>query len=144
MSFWSTRAAGTLLRFVRKVAHSATRAIAGEEFSPPDEHVRSYPALLSARWRRGGLPPRVGGWALGKATVAGIALGRTVFLAPGVFPHPELLLHELAHVHQFARVRNFPLRYLWASIRHGYHANRFESEANDFAASQLSRPTSGA
>ena len=37
---------------------------------------------------------------------------------------PELLLHELRHVHQFQADRAFPLRYVWRSLRHGYLRNR--------------------
>ncbi len=89
------------------------------------------------RWRRGGLPPRVGGWCLGQSTVAGITLGRTVYLAPSAALAPELLLHELAHVEQFHRDRSFPLRYVWESLRRGYTHNRYEIEADAFAARLL-------
>ena len=41
-------------------------------------------SLRGARWRRGGLPVRVGGWCLGQATVSAITLWRTIWLAPDV------------------------------------------------------------
>ena len=89
------------------------------------------------RVRRGGLPVRVGGWALGRSTVAAITLWRTVFVASGVALDAELLLHELRHVHQFEASAIFPLHYLWESVRRGYHANRYEADARTYAAAQL-------
>jgi hypothetical protein len=105
----------------------------------PDAVVRRYPELLEARWREGGLPPRVGGICLGRRTVAGITLGRTVFLAAGLAPTPGLLLHELGHVRQFGSSRWFALRYLWESARRGYSANRYERDAQAFADERLRR-----
>ncbi len=119
---------------VRALFKTVRHALIGSAESLPDALLSRHPVLARARWRRGGLPPRVGGWALGQSTVLGIALGRTVFLAPHTQLDVALLLHELAHVHQFERIRNFPLRYLWESLRHGYHANRFEREADAWAA----------
>jgi hypothetical protein len=113
----------------------------GRSITLPASLLARHPELQEARWRRGGLPPRVGGWALGQRTVAGITLGRTVFLAPDAPLAPALLLHELAHVHQFQRDAAFPFRYLWESIRRGYHANRFETEADAYATAQLSLPS---
>ncbi len=114
----------------------------GKPLELPPALVRAYPMLAQARWRRGGLPPRVGGWCLGRSTVSGIALGRTVFLAPHCTLDPWLLLHEFAHVRQFAEVKVFPLRYLWQSLRHGYQANRFEQDANNFATRVLAERSS--
>jgi hypothetical protein len=42
-------------------------------------------------------------------------------------------LHELRHVHQFEAVPGFPIRYAWESLRRGYHHNRFEVDARQFA-----------
>lgn len=56
-----------------------------------------------------------------------------MYLAEHAGVAPALLLHELAHVRQFARVRGFPVRYCWESIRRGYRRNRFEVEADAFA-----------
>ena len=117
--------------------------LAGRPIALPRHLLERHPELAEARWRQGGLPPRFGGWALGQSSVAGITLGRTVFLAPHALLEPHLLLHELAHVHQFARDGAFPVRYLWESIRRGYRRNRFELEADRYAASRLSRPSSG-
>ncbi len=106
--------------------------VGSAETLPPDLLAR-YPELAAARWRRGGLPLRVGGWCLGTSSVAGITLWHTVFLAERVGTPEHLLLHELAHVHQFGRVRGFPARYCWESLRRGYRGNRFEREADAYA-----------
>ena len=116
-----------------------TAALIGRPWSLPADLVGTYPELTAARWRMGGLPPRIGGWFLGRSTVAAITLWRTVFLAPGAAPAPELLLHELAHVHQFAGGATFPLHYLWESLRRGYSMNRFEVAARRFAAERVRR-----
>ena len=111
--------------------------VLGRPVALPSHLLARYPELHDARWRVGGLPPRVGGWFLGRGTVAGITFGRRIWLAPGVPPHPGLLLHELCHVRQFARVRAFPVRYVWESLRRGYRRNRFEVEADAFARAVL-------
>jgi hypothetical protein len=116
---------------------SLANAFVGAPMPLPSELRARYPELDDARWRRGGLPVRIGGWCLGRATVSGITLGRTIWLAPGVPFAPELLLHELRHVHQFASDRAFPLRYVWGSLRHGYTRNPYERDARDFAASRV-------
>lgn len=88
-------------------------------------------------WRRGGIPVYVAGWPIGRRHVAAITLWRTVFLAPGVRLDPELLLHELRHVHQFQASQAFPFLYLWESLRRGYHDNRFEADARAYAARRI-------
>ena len=119
-------------------AASATwRGLAGARMTLPAPLLERYPELGTARWRRGGLFVRIGGWCLGRATVSGITLGRTVWLAPHAPLEPELLLHELRHVHQFAADRAFPLRYVWRSLRHGYLRNPYEADARQFAASRV-------
>jgi hypothetical protein len=112
----------------------------GARFDLPDVLIARFPELAAARWRRGGLALRVGGWCLGRQTVSGITLWRTISLAPGVALDPELLLHELRHVDQFAADQLFPLRYLWGSLRHGYQDNPFEADARAFAANRLGAP----
>jgi hypothetical protein len=109
----------------------------GEPVRLPDGLLARYPELRAARWRRGGLAVRVGGWALGQSTAAAITLWRTVFLAPSTRITAELLLHEVRHIHQFEASRTFPLRYLWESVRRGYRRNRFELDARDYAAARL-------
>jgi len=112
-------------------------ALIGEpEMLTRDLLVR-YPELARIHLRRGGLPPRIGGWALGRATVAAITLRHWVFLAPDVPAHPPLLLHELRHLEQFEDSPLFPFRYLWASLRHGYHDNPFEADARDYSARRV-------
>lgn len=112
-------------------------SLIGRPQSLPAAMLARHPELGGVSFRRGGVPPRVGGWALGQRTVAAITLGRTVFLAPGVALDPALLLHELRHVHQFQSSVTFPIEYLWESVRRGYHRNRFEADARAYAAARL-------
>jgi hypothetical protein len=103
--------------------------VIGHRCALPEALVRAFPELAEARYRRGGLPPRIGGWFLGIRSVAGIALRHTVWLAPDADLTPELLLHELTHVRQWRSVRWFPVRYVWESLRRGYRENRYEIAA---------------
>ncbi len=112
-------------------------ALIGVPAALPPALLDQFPELADARYRRGGLPPRIGGWALGTSSVAGITLWKTVFLAPDIGFPAELLLHELAHVRQFEDVRGFAIRYIWESIRTGYRGNRYEVAARLFAAHRL-------
>jgi len=138
-------AAGTSVRSVSGTFQSLVRAVVGRPIALPPALLARYPELRVVRWRAGGLPLRIGGWCLGRRTVAGITLGRTVFLADAAALAPALLLHELAHVEQFAQDRAFPLRYAWQSLRRGYAHNRYELEADAFAARVLAeRPPSRA
>ena len=105
----------------------------------PADLAERWPELTTVRWRRGGLPPRVGGWCLGTATVQGITLWNTVFLAPGVAWEPALLLHEHRHVEQFAGSKVFPFLYIWESLTRGYASNRFEADADAWAATRFHR-----
>ena len=129
----SARAARHVVALASHAARLVSTAMVGRREALPAELLARYPELTEARWRRGGLALRVGGWCLGQRTVHGITLGRTVHLAPDVGAPPGLLLHELAHVRQFARDRGFPVRYAWESLRRGYHRNRYETEADAFA-----------
>ena len=108
------------------------------ELSP--DLMRRYPELCRARWRRGGLPVRIGGWCLGQSNVSAITFWRTIWLAPGIRLSEELLLHELRHVDQFEASAAFPLLYLWESVRHGYFRNRFEVDARSYAAARVRGP----
>ena len=112
-------------------------ALVGHAVELPPQLAARYPELAAARYRRGGLPLRVGGWALGQPTVAAITLWRTIWLAPGVPLAADLLLHEVRHVQQFDAVLAFPLRYLWESVRRGYHRNRYEADARAYARERL-------
>jgi len=114
-------------------------AIAGKKIALPQELVVRYPELTRARWRRGGLPVRVGGWCLGQKTVAAITLWHIIWLAPGSPFAEELLLHELRHVEQFGASPAFPLLYLWESMTRGYVRNRFEVDARDYASARVRR-----
>src|SRR5450759_809980 len=85
------------------------RALIGERIDVPEDVIRRFPDLAEATYRRGGLPVRLGGWALGTSTAAAITLWRTVFVAPATVLDAELLLHELRHVHQFLEYKAFPV-----------------------------------
>ena len=113
------------------------RALIGERIALPKEMIRQYPDLARATYRRGGLPVRIGGWALGSRTAAAITLWKTIFVAPTTALDPELLLHELRHVHQFLQHWAFPVSYLWQSIRYGYTSNAYEVDARRYAAARL-------
>ncbi len=118
-----------------RIAH----ALVGRPEALPDAIRDEFPELCELKYRRGGLPLRIGGWALGKRTVAAITLGRTIFLAEVTRLEAELLLHEFRHVEQFAERRTFPLRYIWESLRRGYHANCYEADARSYAARRVVR-----
>ena len=117
------------------------RALIGEKIDLPDAMLQNYPDLAQATYRRGGLPVRVAGWALGTTSAAAITLWRTIFVAPRTQLTPGLLLHELRHVHQFLQRRTFPVRYLWQSIRYGYSHNAYEEDARRYAARRLAEIT---
>ena len=121
-----------------RVLRRAWRALVGAPVALPPALVARWPELARARWRRGGLPPRVGGWCLGTDTVGAITLWSTIWLGARTrVDDVELLLHELRHVEQFAKDRTFPLQYLWESVRRGYHQNRFEVDAVRYAARRV-------
>jgi hypothetical protein len=113
------------------------KALIGEKLELPEEMLRQYPDLAQARYRRGGLPVRIGGWSLGTSTAAAITLWRTIFIARNTALDPELLLHELRHVHQFLEDKAFPVSYIWQSIRYGYTRNAYEVDARRYSASRL-------
>jgi hypothetical protein len=99
--------------------------------------VSRFPELATVRWRRGGLPVRVAGLFMGKQAIAAITLWRNVFLAPHAALDPQLLLHELRHVHQFQASLAFPVLYLWETLVHGYWRNRYEADARAYAAARI-------
>jgi len=112
-------------------------AVAGRPIELPADLLERFPELRAVHVRRGGLPARIGGWALGRRSVAAITLWRTVFLSAEASCEAELLLHELCHVHQFQADPAFPLRYLWESLRRGYYRNPFEADARAYARDRL-------
>ena len=124
------------------LAHALAPLI-GRPVELPARLAERYPELARIRLRRGGFPVLMGGWALGRRSVAAITLWRTIFVAPGVSLDAELLLHELRHVHQFEATASFPLRYLWESVRRGYSANRYEADARTYAATQVRTSVTG-
>ena len=112
-------------------------ALIGRPIELPAEILATYPELARARYRRGGLPPRIGGWCLGQRSVAAITLWRTIWLGDTTRFDTDLLLHELRHVDQFEASLAFPLLYLWESLRRGYVQNRFEVDAREYAAARV-------
>jgi len=122
---------------VARVAKGVLDAVIGRADEIPAPLASRYPELRAARWRRGGLFVRIGGWCLGQSSVSGITLWRTIWLAPGVPWSAELLLHEVRHVQQFEASAAFPVLYLWESLRRGYVRNRFEVDARAYAAARL-------
>jgi hypothetical protein len=113
------------------------RALIGEKIDLPAATLEKYPDLAQATYRRGGLPVRIGGWALGASSAVAITLWRTIFVAPRAQLTPGLLLHELRHVHQFLQHKTFPVSYLWQSMRYGYTRNAYEVDARRYSASRL-------
>ena len=112
-------------------------AVIGQPMRLPDHLAREYPELTKVSLRRGGLPPRIGGLVLGQATVEAITLWRTIFLGAHTSLDAALLLHEFRHIEQFLERRSFPLRYIWESLRRGYHRNCYEIDARTYAAQRL-------
>ena len=119
------------------IARRVIDSVAGRKVELPAALTARYPELSEARFRVGGIPLRIGGWALGASHVAGFTLGRTVFVHESALFDEGLLLHELRHVHQFRESKTFPVRYLWQSVRRGYRANPYEVDARRFSAIRL-------
>jgi hypothetical protein len=114
-------------------------AVVGRRAALPADIGARFPDLSSVHWRRGGVPVWVAGMFLGRRGVSAITLWNVVFLAHDAPWDPELLLHELRHVHQFGERLAFPVLYLLESIRRGYFHNRYEVDARSYAASRLRR-----
>jgi hypothetical protein len=113
------------------------RALTGEPIALPDQLARVYPDLAGLSLRRGGLPTRVAGWFLGQSSVAAITLRGTIYFGAHTRLDARLLLHELRHAEQFRERRSFPVRYIWESLRRGYHQNRYEVDARAYASRRL-------
>jgi hypothetical protein len=109
----------------------------GRPESLPAETLGQFPELAAIRFRRGGIPPRVAGWLLGQSSVAAVTLWHTIWLGKSTVADDELLLHEARHVAQFEASPAFPFLYLWESLRRGYRSNRYEVDAQAYAARRL-------
>lgn len=112
-------------------------SLIGERIELPRDLATRFPELEEATYRRGGLPVRIAGWALGMSSAAAITLWKTVFIGRDTLIDADLLLHELRHVHQFSEHKAFPVSYLWQSIRYGYSRNAYEVDARRYSASRL-------
>src|SRR6185503_12155360 len=113
------------------------RFLIGRREAVPTPLLARYPELGRAKYRRGGLPPRIAGWCLGRGSVSAITLWRTIWLGEGAVADAELLLHESRHVAQFGASKAFPILYLWESLRRGYWNNPFEVDARAYAAQRI-------
>ena len=69
------------------------------------------------------------------APAIAMVLGKTIHLhnisSQEFLKDTKLVKHELCHVQQFKEHGNlfFIVKYLWESLRKGYHNNKFEIEA---------------
>jgi len=116
-----------------------TNLLIGERLLLPEELARAHPDLKDVKQRRGGIMPRIGGIFLGQSTVEAITLWRTIYFGSHASLDADLLLHEFRHVQQFLERRSFPVRYIWESLRRGYHQNRYEVDARSYAARRLAQ-----
>ena len=72
-----------------------------------------------------------------KATSVAMVLGKTIHLwgttKENFLADERWLKHELCHIKQFAEHGYifFIIKYLWESLRVGYHNNKFEVEARE-------------
>ncbi|MFN2636234.1 MAG: hypothetical protein ABR585_04350 [Gemmatimonadaceae bacterium] len=121
---------------------SVIDSIIGKRIDLPRDIMRRFPDLAEAGYRRGGLPVRIAGWALGTSSAEAITLWRTVFVGKNTPLSAALLLHELRHVHQFLERKTFPVSYLWQSIRYGYTRNAYEVDARRYSAHRLAQDAS--
>jgi hypothetical protein len=110
---------------VISILDAAVRGLAGRRLNV------GLPLPPGVQVRRSRLIPWLGGRfaGMGRAAAA-VTLGRTILVRPGLRPDDRLLRHELAHVAQWNRhPLTFPILYVRAHIRHGYHDNPYEIEA---------------
>lgn len=84
--------------------------------------------------RENALLAKIAAKKLGARSVA-IVLGKTINLCnvttDDFLKDEEWLRHELCHVKQFRQHGKigFVVKYLWESLRRGYHNNKYEAEA---------------
>ncbi|HET8655854.1 MAG TPA: hypothetical protein VFL93_10100 [Longimicrobiaceae bacterium] len=122
-----------------RVADAVISAVLGRRVPAP---AALPPGLLpeGVVLRRGRLVPRIGGLlARMGGPAAAVTLRGTVIVHPAMEATPVLLAHELTHVRQWSADPLFPLRYTWATLRHGYHDNPYEVEARAAEAAFASR-----
>lgn len=79
---------------------------------------------------------RIAAWKLGTGNVA-MVLGKTIHLynisKEEFLKDEKWVKHELCHVQQYRQhgYIGFVAKYLWESMRRGYHNNRFEVAARE-------------
>jgi hypothetical protein len=90
--------------------------------------------LTGVRIKEKSVLARIAAFKLRSGRVA-MVLGRTIHLhnvsAAEFLQHERWVKHELCHVQQYKKHGFIPFlaKYLWQSIVHGYHNNKFEVEA---------------
>lgn len=86
------------------------------------------------RVRENSIVARIAAWKLRAPNMA-ITLGSTIYLYKAsrqeLLENQRWLRHELKHIEQYKRLGPFRFfwKYLWYSIRYGYHNNPMEIEA---------------
>ncbi|MFT4205170.1 MAG: DUF4157 domain-containing protein [Chitinophagaceae bacterium] len=72
-----------------------------------------------------------------KSRRVAITIGKTIYLynttKEDFLADERWLRHEMQHIRQFRRygLLRFSVMYLWETMRHGYHDNKWEKEARD-------------
>ncbi|MEO6893593.1 MAG: DUF4157 domain-containing protein [Ginsengibacter sp.] len=72
-----------------------------------------------------------------KSDNVAIVIGKTIHLyhvsGEDFLKNEKWLKHEMCHLQQFKKYGffNFIFKYLWESVKVGYHQNKFEAEARD-------------
>jgi len=91
----------------------------------PDEHFTI---------KQNSLVARIAAWKLNASSVA-IVFGSTIHLwnssKEDFLKNERWLKHELCHIRQYKQhgYVGFIVKYLWESLKKGYHNNKFEVEA---------------
>ena len=72
-----------------------------------------------------------------RASSVAIVVGKTIHLhnssKENFLKNERWLKHELCHIRQFKQHRYLPFiaKYVWESLLHGYHNNKYEKEARE-------------
>jgi hypothetical protein len=90
--------------------------------------------ISSINIKENSLLAKIAAWKMGSNNVS-MVIGNTIHLhnvsKANFLKNTIWVKHELCHVEQFKKygIPIFIVKYLWESIRKGYHNNRFEIEA---------------
>ena len=103
-------------------------AVIGREV--PAAELPGVPLPPGVKVRRNRWIPAIGGvTGRMRGHAAGVTLGDTILVHPGVEIDAGLLVHELVHVEQWRADRLFAVKYVAEWARRGYMGNRYEVEA---------------